>query len=99
MSDFIRQPAGSVNVSGTDAPDRLTTDRNVPACSGCHGPTGAGNPSQYPRLSGQHADYAEAQLKAFRDGPRKNSPQMTGVVSKMNDREIKAVSDYMAGMR
>jgi cytochrome c553 len=74
-------------------------DRDVPACSGCHGPTGAGNPSQYPRLSGQHADYAEAQLRAFRDGPRKNSPVMTGVVAKMNDREIKAVADYMAGMR
>lgn len=74
-------------------------ERSVPACSGCHGPTGSGLPSQYPRVRGQHADYTEAQLKAFRDGGRKNSPQMTGVVAKMNDREIKAVSDYIAGMR
>ncbi|MBX3627456.1 MAG: cytochrome c4 [Rhizobacter sp.] len=74
-------------------------ERNVPACSGCHGPTGSGLPSQYPRLRGQHADYTEAQLKAFRDGGRKNSPQMTGVVAKMNDKELKAVSDYIAGMR
>ena len=41
-------------------------DRNVPACAGCHSPTGSGIPSQYPRLAGQHADYAEAQLVAFR---------------------------------
>jgi cytochrome c553 len=74
-------------------------DRNVPACSGCHGPTGSGLPSQYPQLRGQHADYTEAQLKAFRDGGRKNSAQMTGVVARLNDKEIKAVADYIAGMR
>jgi cytochrome c553 len=74
-------------------------DRSVPACAGCHNPTGAGNPSQFPRLGGQHADYTEAQLIAFRNGTRKNSAVMVGVVAKMNDREIKAVSDYIAGLR
>ncbi len=74
-------------------------DRQVAACAGCHSPNGAGIPSQYPRLSGQHADYSESQLKAFRDGARKNNLQMTQVAAKMNDREIKAVSDYIAGLR
>lgn len=74
-------------------------DRQIAACTGCHGPTGAGIPAQYPRLSGQHADYAAAQLTAFRDGVRKNSPQMTQVAAKLNDREIKAVADYVAGLR
>lgn len=74
-------------------------DRQVPACAGCHSPNGAGIPAQYPRLSGQHAEYAVAQLIAFRDGARKNSPQMSQVAAKMNDREIKAVSDYIAGLR
>ena len=74
-------------------------DRQVPACAGCHSPNGAGIPSQYPRLSGQHADYAIAQLTAFRDGVRKNSLQMTQVAAKLNDREIRAVSDYIAGLR
>lgn len=73
-------------------------DRNIPACAACHSPNGAGIPAQYPRLSGQHADYTEAQLIAFRGGVRKNSAQMTGVASKMNDVEIKAVSDYIAGL-
>jgi cytochrome c553 len=73
-------------------------DRAIPACAACHSPTGAGLPIQYPRLSGQHADYTEAQLKAFRDGVRKNNGQMTGVAAKMNDREIKAVADYIAGL-
>jgi cytochrome c553 len=74
-------------------------DRNVPACAGCHSPSGAGIPSQYPRLSGQHADYTEAQLIAFRSGARSNGPMMMTIAAKMNDKEIKAVSDYMAGMQ
>ena len=73
-------------------------DRNIPACWGGHPPNGAGIPAQYPRLGGQHADYTEAQLKAYRDGGRANSAQMTGVAAKLNDREIKALSDYIAGL-
>lgn len=73
-------------------------ERSIPACAGCHSPTGAGIPSQYPSLAGQHADYAELQLKNFRDGVRKNNAQMTGVAARMNDREIKAVADYIAGL-
>ena len=71
----------------------------VPACSGCHSPNGAGIPAQYPRLSGQHADYAEAQLLAFRSGVRGNNAQMTTIAIKMNEREMKAVADYVAGLR
>lgn len=74
-------------------------DRNIAACAACHSPNGAGIPAQYPRLAGQHAAYTEAQLKAFRDGVRKNNLQMTGVAAKLNDREIKAVADYIAGLR
>jgi cytochrome c553 len=74
-------------------------DRQIAACSGCHSPNGAGIPAQYPRLSGQHADYAVAQLTAFRDGVRQNSVQMNQVAAKLNDREIKAVADYIAGLR
>jgi cytochrome c553 len=74
-------------------------DRQIAACAGCHGPNGSGMPAQYPRLSGQHADYTVSQLTQFRDGVRKNSVQMTQVAAKMNDREIKAVSDYIAGLR
>lgn len=74
-------------------------DRNITACAGCHSPNGAGIPAQYPRLSGQHADYTATQLVAFRDGKRANSLQMTQVAAKLNDREIKAVADYIAGLR
>jgi cytochrome c553 len=73
----------------------------VPACAGCHGPDGAGIPSQYPRLSGQFAEYVEAQLKLFRAGGRANDPNgmMRGVTARMSDQEIKAVAEYAAGLR
>jgi cytochrome c553 len=74
-------------------------DRQVAACAGCHSPNGAGLPSKYPRLGGQHADYVAVQLTSFRDGVRKNSLQMSQVAAKLNDREIKAVADYIAGLR
>jgi len=73
-------------------------DRQIPACAGCHGPAGAGIPAQYPRLSGQHAEYLAGQLTAFRDMVRTNSTQMNQVAAKLNDREIKAVADYIAGL-
>ncbi len=71
----------------------------VPACAGCHSPNGAGIPAQYPRLGGQHGEYTEAQLLAFRSGARGNNVQMMAIAAKMNDAEIKAVADYMAGLR
>ncbi len=73
--------------------------KQVPACAGCHSPNGAGIPSQYPRIGGQHGDYTEAQLLAFRSGLRGNNAQMSAIANKMNDREIKAVADYAAGLR
>lgn len=74
-------------------------ERGIAACAGCHSPNGAGIPSQFPRLAGQHADYTEAQLLAFREGGRRNSVQMSGVAANLSNREIKAVADYIAGLR
>ena len=74
-------------------------DKSVPACAGCHSPTGAGIPSQYPRIGGQHAEYTEAQLIGFRSGARANNAQMTAIAARMSDAEIKAVADYAAGLR
>lgn len=73
--------------------------KGVPACAACHSPTGKGIPAQYPRLSGQHQDYTVAELEHFRSGARKNSLPMTAVAEKLSDKEIKAVADYIAGLR
>ena len=73
----------------------------VPACAGCHGPDGAGIPTQFPRLAGQFAEYVEGQLKLFRAGGRANDPSgmMRGITARMSDLEMKAVAEYAAGLR
>ncbi len=75
--------------------------KGIPACAACHSPNGAGMPAQFPRLAGQHAEYTAAQLKAFRGGLRSNdaAQMMRGVAEKMNDQEIAAVAEYIAGLR
>jgi cytochrome c553 len=76
-------------------------DKGVPACAGCHGANGNGIPVQYPRLAGQHAEYTDSQMKKWRTEDRKNDPNkmMRMVAAKMSDKEIQAVSDYIAGLR
>jgi len=76
--------------------------RGLPACAGCHGPTGAGIPGLFPRLAGQFPEYTEAQLKNFRagDNSRTNDPNtmMRMVTHGMSNVVIRAVSDYIAGL-
>jgi len=75
--------------------------KGLPACAGCHGAAGAGLPAQYPRLAGQYPEYVEAQLKAFRAADRRNdaNKMMQSIAAKMSDPEIRAVADYIFGLR
>ncbi|HZX27218.1 MAG TPA: c-type cytochrome [Telluria sp.] len=74
-------------------------DKGVAACASCHGANGAGIPVQYPRLAAQMADYTVAQLQAFKSGARNNSVQMSALAKRMSDEEMKAVADYIAGLK
>lgn len=73
----------------------------VPACASCHGPAGSGIPVQFPRLAGQHSKYVLSQLKNFRSGDRANDGgmMMRVIARKMTDQEMKAVSEYISGLR
>jgi cytochrome c553 len=73
----------------------------VAACAGCHSPNGAGIPSQYPRLAGQHPEYVTTQLKAFRAGERANdvNNMMRAAAARLTDKEIAAVAEYLSGLR
>lgn len=74
-------------------------DRRVPACAACHGPRGNGLPNQFPRIAGQHQEYTVAQLNNFSDADRKNGPMMMTIANRMSQQEIKAVADYIAGLK
>ncbi|AVR89299.1 c-type cytochrome [Thauera aromatica] len=105
FASFEQQPEAAKSMETAELGQQIwragIAAKGVPACAACHGPAGAGMPAQYPRLSGQFAEYTEAQMKAFRDGARQNDPNsmMRTVALKMTDPEIKAVADYAAGLR
>lgn len=81
-------------------------DKDVTACSACHGPNGVGNlPAKFPRLSGQHATYTESRLMAFRaidPTLEKNidpsTAIMVSVTERLTDTEIKALAQYIQGL-
>jgi len=71
----------------------------VSACMSCHGPSGHGIPPRFPKVSGQNAPYTQKQLLAFKAGTRTNDGDiMTRIAFRMSEQEIKAVSEYMAGL-
>lgn len=72
--------------------------KGLPSCTGCHGPNGAGIPDQYPRLAGQYPDYVYTQLKSFSAYERKHI-MMNGVAGRLTDSEMKAVAEYIAGLK
>ncbi|MFL6647156.1 MAG: cytochrome c4 [Sulfurifustaceae bacterium] len=71
----------------------------VPACMSCHGPAGHGIPPRFPQVTSQNAAYTERQLLDFKARRRvDNGAVMAGVAGGLADNEIKAVSEYMAGL-
>jgi len=100
------QVNSGIKVDGLELGERTYRAGNpssgVPACTGCHAPDGKGNiPAGFPRLSGQHPEYVEKQLRAFRSGDRKNDGDqsiMRSVADKLSDAEIAALANYIAGL-
>src|ERR1700687_4564336 len=73
-------------------------DTKVPACASCHGAAGKGIPVGYPRLAGQYADLSFGWLKAYATGARPH-PVMGAVAEKLTEREMKALAEFIAGLR
>nr|WP_086938360.1 c-type cytochrome [Thaumasiovibrio occultus] len=101
----LTAPYGETVESAVDLGQQLyfagNIDKGLAACTACHGPRGNGTPSSgFPRISGQPAEYIEAQLTAFRSGERDNdlNGMMRSVALKLSDEEIKALSQYLGGL-
>lgn len=73
-------------------------EAKVPACAGCHGAAGAGIPDQYPRLAGQFPELTIEWLKAYAAGSRANA-MMSPIASRLSEADMRAVSEYIAGLR
>ncbi|GHT91403.1 cytochrome c [Betaproteobacteria bacterium] len=101
----VVKPSQATNVELVDRGRQLwragDAAKGVPACAGCHGASGHGLPAQYPRLAGQIPEYIAVQLQKFRNGERINDPEsmMRIIAERLNDHDLKAVSEYAAGLR
>jgi cytochrome c553 len=77
-------------------------DQGMPACAGCHSPTGAGNAAAgFPKIGGQQADYIALQLTNFREGERTNDGDtkiMRSIAEKLSNKDIAALSSYIQGL-
>ena len=70
----------------------------VPACAGCHGAAGHGIPAMFPRLAGQYPDLNLGWLKAYATGARPNTV-MGPIASRLSENDMKAVVEYISGLR
>jgi cytochrome c553 len=72
--------------------------QNVPACTACHGATGAGN-ATFPRIAGQHIDYAIKQLKVFQlTNQRPEGVAMKTVAHELTSDDIANVAAYVQAL-
>jgi cytochrome c553 len=100
-----KRSTGTTNASAADLrkAERLyrggDAKNGIAACMSCHGPAGTGIPPRFPAVSGQHAAYSQKQLLDFKAGTRSNDSEvMTRTAFRLSEAEIKAVSEYMAGL-
>ena len=116
MADIAAHFAAQKNVPGVASKDSLAignrlyragdVTRQLPACSACHGPTGAGNAAaRYPRIGGQNATYTQNQLASYKKGATgerndgKHAQMMVSVAGKLTEAEIAALASYVAGLQ
>lgn len=88
----------SANSVGAILATRGRWSANIPACEQCHGPGGIGVGVHFPPLAGQPAKYLAGQLKAWKQGKRRNDPLalMAHIAKKLNSADIDAVANWFA---
>jgi len=64
-------------------------------CASCHGVNGISMSPLWPNLAGQKEQYLIKQIKAFRDGTRKD-PMMAPMVAALSDTDIENLAAYYA---
>ncbi|HHQ43059.1 MAG TPA: cytochrome c [Chromatiales bacterium] len=67
-------------------------------CAGCHGSDGISLNPLWPNLAGQKEGYLIKQLRAFRDGTRKD-PMMEPIAKNLSDEDIENLAAYFSGLK
>lgn len=75
------------------AGDAAAGKTRAAVCASCHGPTGVSANPLWPNLAGQKEQYLAKQIKAFRDGDRKD-PMMSPMAMGLSDDDIANLAAY-----
>jgi cytochrome c553 len=98
----VRYETAEPTVLGEKVYRTGNSETKLTACTGCHGPRGAGNPlSAYPHLAGQYSEFISKALNDYKNGERNNDPNaiMRTIAARMSAEEINAVADYIASLK
>lgn len=85
------------SASGFAAGDAAKGKARAATCVACHGTNGISMIPMYPNLAGQKEQYLIKQMKAFRDGTRKDMV-MAPMAAGLSDEDIENLSAYYAGL-
>lgn len=80
------------------AADAAAGKAKAASCAGCHGANGISAVPTYPNLAGQKSAYVVKQLKAFKDGSRKD-PTMSAMVAPLSDDDMANIAAYFEGLK
>ncbi len=88
----------SVAAFSTQAADVAAGKAKSAMCAACHGANGISQIPMYPNLAGQKSQYLVKQLKAFKDGTRKD-PVMSPMAAPLSDADIVNLSAYYESLK
>ena len=93
-SALILAATANVAIAG----DAAAGKAKAASCNACHGATGISAIPTYPNLAGQKEAYLAKQMKAFKDGTRKD-PTMNAMAKPLSDADIANLSAHFAGLK
>ncbi|GAA3912076.1 cytochrome c [Litoribacillus peritrichatus] len=98
MKKFLSLVAIAALSTSVQAGDIAAGKAKSGTCAACHGAAGIAAMDMYPNLAGQKKGYLIKQLKAFKDGRRKD-PVMGSMAKPLSDDDIKNLAAYYASLK
>ena len=95
IAALIAASALITSINALAAGDAAAGKTKAAACAACHGADGISKVPTFPNLKGQKDAYLVKQLKAFRDGKRKD-PSMNGLAKPLTDADIDNLAAYFS---
>lgn len=95
---LLAASALTISANAVAAGDAAAGKAKAAVCAACHGTDGVGKMPTYPNLKGQKEAYLAKQMKAFKDGTRKD-PTMNAMAKPLSDADIANLAAYYSSLK